>query len=270
MSKPSPFPYQSAAITGATSGLGKALSYDLAKRGVNLFLTGRDENILIQIQKELSPFAKIEILALDLSKGEKQDLFFSSLELFKPDLILHAAGFGYYGPVLAYSLHDWTQMIELHVTMSLKIAYFGGSLFIKEKKPGTILFISSAAAFQNFPYFSVYSASKAFIYRFAQSYDTEMKPYNVRILTSCPGMIHTPFRMRASKGDEDITTSWDIDLEKAKEEIIWQILKKKRLHIFDIRYRLGLFLTFFFPKRLVEALLSSSVKKRFPKNLRLL
>ena len=268
MPKPSPFPYESAVITGASSGLGKALSYLLAKKGVPLLITGRDESKLFEIQKELSSFAKIEILALDLTKSDKQDLFFSAMESFKPDLILHAAGFGYYGPLLAYSLSDWLQMTELHVNVSLKIAYLGASQMIKAKKRGTILLVSSAAALNNFPNFSVYSATKAFINRFAMSCDSEVKPYQVRILTTCPGMIHTPFRLRASMGDADPSTPWDIEVDKAAEEIIWQVVRKKRFHIFDIRYRLINFLSHLLPKKMVEAFLSKTIQKRFPKNLR--
>ena len=125
--------------------------------------------------------------------------------------------------------------------------------------------ISSAAAFQVFPYFSVYSASKAFVNQLSQSLDYELKPHGVRVLASCPGMVATQFRRRASGGFEAQPPSSSAVMTPyyAAQKIWSQIQKRKPLDIFNWKYGLMAFLSkYVLPKSWVASKIADSIESR--------
>ena len=84
-----------AVITGATSGIGKAMACQLAQDGWSLVLTGRNQTVLEQLQKNL-PTA-VEILPLDLAEEEAPYQLFDFCKKKRVDLLVNNAGFGIFG-----------------------------------------------------------------------------------------------------------------------------------------------------------------------------
>ena len=79
----------------------------------------------------------------------------------------------------------------------MTLAYYFGNYF-KEKEFGHIVNIASIAGFMPGPYMAVYYASKAFVLNFSLALREELKPYNVKVTTICPGPIDTNFWNRAN------------------------------------------------------------------------
>ncbi len=247
------YSFSLALITGATSGIGEALARLLASKGISLILTGRKSEILAHLAQELSSFVPIQTKAIDLSKSEERQTLLQLIKEQSPDLVINSAGYGFYGDVLTTPAETSLDLIEVNVKALVEITVESARVLVAHQKTGMILNLSSAAAFPVFPGFAVYSASKAFVNQFSESFDEEMQPFGIRILCACPGVVATGFRKnagayRSEKEDaiQPMTASY------AAQQIWQQIAKKKKIKIFSWRYQLMIFcVRYVLPKKWV-------------------
>ena len=102
-----------AVITGATSGIGKAMACQLAQDGWSLVLTGRNQTVLEQLQKNL-PTA-VEILPLDLAEEEAPYRLFDFCKKKRVDLLVNNAGFGIFGRFTETNLQEEMDLLAVNV-----------------------------------------------------------------------------------------------------------------------------------------------------------
>lgn len=254
---------QKALVTGASSGIGEALCRLLASKGVSLMITGRRVERLDMLAQELQPQVPVMAFTADLATLQGRQCVIDKIHEYQPDLIVNNAGFGIYGEAIGCSTHEELEIAEVNALAVLEITLEAARTMVKAGKKGTVLNVSSAAAFQVFPMLAVYSASKAFVNQLSESLDFELRHYGVRVLAACPGMVDTAFRSRASgKTDNDIKSALVMSADFAAEQLWKQILRGKQLHVFDWKTRLGTFFSKFLPKSWVARLLASTITKR--------
>jgi short-subunit dehydrogenase len=172
-----------------------------------------------------------------------------------PDLLINNAGFGLYGDVLQHPTKSTLEILEVNANAALELTLEAAKALRAQNKKGTILNVSSVAAFYPYPSFAIYAAAKACVNHFSQALDREFKPYGIRVLTACPGKIATSFQQRASQGRFLKHEPFTMSPQKAARLIWKQIEKQKPLYVFDWPYRLALSLTACLPKCLVQQLL---------------
>lgn len=250
-----------ALITGASSGLGRALAQELSQKGTSLILTGRNEERLRSLVQELPSPARY--LVLDLSTNEDQRKLLGEMEAFCPDLVINNAGFGLYGEALNHPLQDQLDMIDVNIKAVVAISLGAAQTWKSRGKKGTILNVASAAAYFSYPTFAIYAASKAFVLNFSTALDEEVSAYGIRVLTVCPGQIDTDFRRRASHDFPQKKDRWTMPVHKAVELILEQITNKDPVRIIDWRYRCSVFLSKLLPKRLLSRYLRKQLVGRF-------
>lgn len=248
-----------ALVTGATGGIGSALCRLLAKKKIPLLITGRNGSQLQLLANELSPLVSIIVVIADLETTHGQTILLEQINLYVPDLIINNAGFGLYGDAASLEIAEQVGMINVNITAPLKIALAAAKALIAANRPGVIINISSAASYFVFPSFAVYAASKAFITNFSQSIDDELSPKNIRVLTSCPGVVATGFKQRASKGKVLTSGSLSMTQEFAANEIWNQITTDKSVHIFNWKTRLGILISYLLPRKFVSSFLRSYI-----------
>lgn len=260
--------FQLALVTGATSGIGYALSHLLAEQGIPLILTGRRQEELNKLKERLSAQVPVQILAADLALPEERSKIIDCLHHQAPDLVINNAGFGSYGEALSYQTEEQKKILEVNGMAVLEITLEASRALVSKNQKGVILNVSSAAAFYVFPYFAVYAASKAFVNQFSQALDEELQPYGVHVLSACPGMVHTHFQDRAGG---QFNPSEEIEVmtpEFVAEELWRQIQDQKSLSIINWKYSLLTRLSYFLPQSWVTALLKRNIAKRLkPKPL---
>jgi short-subunit dehydrogenase len=183
-------------ITGASSGIGYHLAIQLAARKFDLVLTARNQESLEKLSTMLVDKHQVAVYVFpaDLSKKENAYKLFSDINargLIVTKLI-NNAGVGLYGKFAELPLEDELAMIDLNVS-SLVILTKLFSQQMVSRGSGTIMNVASLLSFLPFPYYSIYSATKAFVLAFSETIAAELEGTGVGITTLCPGPVDTGF-----------------------------------------------------------------------------
>lgn len=251
-----------ACITGASSGIGEALCHLLAEKGIDLIIAGRNIDKLNQLASQLK--VRTRIVSGDLSLADDRKKLIEVIYKETPDLMINNAGFGLYGDALTFETPAQMEILKLNIDAVVEMSLESARAMISKDKRGVILNVSSAAAFQILPGFTLYAASKGFVNQFSESLNEELQPYGVSVLAACPGMVATNFRKRASEGKAANELSSLVMTPSFAAEQIWQqIQKRKSIHTFNWKYRLGTFLTqYIIPKKWAIKLVRSNIQSR--------
>ncbi|MGH1396656.1 MAG: SDR family NAD(P)-dependent oxidoreductase [Trichormus sp.] len=190
-----------ALITGASSGIGEAFAKELAARQTNLVLVARSQEKLHQLAQELQKQynIQVEVIVKDLTESNATaDIFdITKNQGLTIDLLINNAGFGDYGDFAERDGERQIKMIQLNVLALVDLTHKFLPL-MRERRSGSIINVSSIAAFQPIPYLSVYAASKAFVLSFSEALWAENRDYGVRVLVVCPGPTESNFFTEAS------------------------------------------------------------------------
>ncbi|MFA6915180.1 MAG: SDR family NAD(P)-dependent oxidoreductase [Parachlamydiales bacterium] len=249
-------------ITGASSGIGAALVRLIAAQKIALILTGRNETELSHLAEEAKSLGapSVEFFAADLATKEGIHSAQESIRTHAPDLVINNAGFGLYGDVALLDLEKQQAIIDVNVSATFELSAVAVKTLLEREKEGVIMNISSMAAFPPFPGFAAYSASKQFVNHFSLCLDYEVRSKDIRVLVACPGVVHSKFRERAGGAPTTAQSPGVMTPEYAAQQIWWQIKKKKKLHIFNWRYRFLVWMTRILPNAIIAGLLHQVVQ----------
>ncbi len=182
-----------AVVTGASSGIGRDIAIELAKRGYELILVSRRAEKLKELTKELP--TRTEIVCADLSVEENCYSLYERCRDKDVEVLINNAGFGIFGDFCDIPKERETEMINLNV----KAVHILTKLFLKDFKAadkGYILNVASAAGFMpEGALLSAYYATKAYVLSLSRSINTELKMAhsNVCVSVLCPGPVKTEF-----------------------------------------------------------------------------
>lgn len=257
-----------ALVTGATSGIGRAVCELFSQKGLNLIISGRNPQKLLHLQEVLSQKVSVQTVQADLSEKVGRETLIEILHAKIPEIVINNAGFGLYGEALSYSTTEQADILEVNGKAALELTLEAARALISDNKKGVILNVSSGAAFQILPDMAIYAASKAFVNHFSQALDFEVKNYGVRILTLCPGMVATDFQTRAG-GSLDKQQFGVMTAPFVAEQIWKQIERLDPLFIIDWKYRLMTLFSSLLPKSWIAKLVKRTIEKRMsPRTLK--
>ena len=186
-------------ITGASSGIGKSLAYEFAKRGANLVLGARQYVALCEITQDLEQKYGVRAVAIhcDVSvEDECEQLIKQTLLTFKKiDVLVNNAGI---------SMRALFKDVDVKVLKELMDVNFWGTVYCTKfalpsiiKTQGTIVGVSSIAGYKRLPGRTCYSASKFAMNGFLDALRVETLKTGVNILTACPGFTASNIRNTA-------------------------------------------------------------------------
>ena len=192
-------------ITGATSGFGKAAAQRFAKAGWSLILTGRREERLKALEKELSEHVPVLTLTLDVRDSAAVTDAISNLpESFLPlTCLINNAGLALAPePAQKVDLQDWHTMIDTNITGLVNVTHAAMPLLLKTGAGASILNLGSVAGQWPYPGGHVYGASKAFVQQFSYNLRCDLLGTGVRVTDLAPGMAETEFTLVRTKGNQ--------------------------------------------------------------------
>ncbi|MEO0453218.1 MAG: SDR family oxidoreductase [Verrucomicrobiota bacterium] len=188
-------------ITGASSGIGRAIAEDLAGEGKPLILVARRKERLEELAKRY-PEVTIRSVSCDLSSAvERRGLMDRcSHEGWLIQGLVNNAGLGSQHRLLDTPEEKMDSMLDVNIQALVELTRFALPSMV-EKKSGWIVNIASTAAFQPVPFFSLYASTKAFVLHFTEALSEEYRESGVFIGVMCPGPVSTEFQEQADMGE---------------------------------------------------------------------
>ena len=248
---------QYALVTGASKGIGKCIVTELAKRGVNVLLVARSQNLLQQqclaLQTEYG--IKANYLAVDLAQPNAADKVFNWCDekKYHVQILVNNAGYGLSGLFANYTAQQHVEMIQVNITALVQLT----ALFLpllKQQGKGYILNIASSAAYQAVPYLSAYAASKSFVLSFSRGLHYELKRTNVSVTCISPGATDTDFPNRANVGEKGKKAAEKLNMspEAVAAQAVKAMYAGKKEVITGFVNKLGAALAWLAPKAIAE------------------
>ena len=185
-------------ITGAGSGIGKAIALKLAKEGAVIALTDKDEKKMMDVLSEIEKISPNSIaFKMDVTKeNEIKDTVKKVLESFETiDILVNNAGVSSMGKFTDLSEEDWDFNMDINVKGVWLVTKNIAPIFI-EKKKGKIIMVASMASKIGAPFLAHYSASKFAVLGFVQAIAKELAEYNITVNAVCPGFVKTDMQER--------------------------------------------------------------------------
>lgn len=192
-----------AIITGASSGIGKAVALAFAKAGIDVALVSRSPEKLEAVASaatEAGVEAKVYVVDLAQTNTVKEKIKAIAEDFGGVNVIVNNAGMGYTNSLENTSLSDWQQVINLNLTSVFQCIQ-GVLPSMRKQSTGTIINVASIAAHNYFPEWGAYSVSKAGIIALTKTLSVEEKDNGIRAVIISPGSVNTPI--------------WDTDTVKA-------------------------------------------------------
>lgn len=189
-----------ALVTGASTGIGRALADEFAAAGHDLIITARDaaalENVAIDLMSRHG--VTVTCIARDLAAiggGAALARDIAVLDL-KVDVLVNNAGFGAAGAFAAGDPAPQLGMVDLNIRALVELTHIYWPAMIASGRGG-VLNVGSTGAFQPGPLMAVYYASKAFVLSFTEALWEEARGTGVKVSCLCPGPTVSEFRRRA-------------------------------------------------------------------------
>jgi len=194
-------------ITGATSGIGLDCAEIFAKNGYNMIITGRRNDRLLKICKNLMSEYKVEVLALNFdvrNRNETEKVLGNLPEKWKKiDVLINNAGLAAgISLIQDGNADDWDAMIDTNVKGLLYVSKCIIPLMIARNE-GHIINVGSIAGKEAYIKGNVYCATKAAVDSLTKSMRIDLLEHNIKVTQIAPGATETEFSLVRLKGDSD-------------------------------------------------------------------
>jgi 3-oxoacyl-[acyl-carrier protein] reductase len=184
---------QTALVTGAGRGIGRAIASVLAGAGARVFLAARTTAQLKSTVRELRQNGGAAVaVPTDLSKEEDIQSLFQRIrdEAGGLDILVNNAGVGFFGPLAEFSSSDFDRVMQVNIKAVFLCCQQALRLMIPLKK-GYIINISSVVGFKGYPNQAAYTASKHAVMGLTKSLAVEAQEHGIRVSAVLPGGVDT-------------------------------------------------------------------------------
>ena len=194
---------KNALITGGGRGLGKAVAVALANEGVNVGITGRNEESLKTTVAELEKLgvkAAYSVFDVEEMAQVEQGVASIASQLGGIDILINNAGVGDFGSFEEMPVETWEKVMKVNL---FGVYYVAKATlpYLKQNKEGDIVNVASTAGLKGAPNMSAYCASKAAVISLSQSLMAELRKFNISVITLTPSTIATDMSIEGKLTD---------------------------------------------------------------------
>jgi short-subunit dehydrogenase len=233
------FPGKSVLITGASSGIGEELAWQLAQAGARLTLAARRKDRLETLARKIADAGKPcpVVAECDVTRdGDLERAVADATRAFgKLNVVFANAGFGVVAPLKKLALDDYRRQFETNVFGVLRTIY--AALPDLERGGGNFAIIGSVAGWVSTPGASPYSMSKFALRALANSITAELRPAGIKVTLISPGFVASDIRRTDNQGTlhagakDPIPPRMTVSTPKAVREILHAVARGKREQI---------------------------------------
>ncbi len=193
-----------ALITGASAGIGRALTEEFAANGHDVVLVARREQRLQSLATHVAETYNVtaHVVSTDLASQEARENLYAETTAreIDIDILVNNVGIGTQGSFLENDLDRELMQVELNVVTPTHLTHLYGRDMIARGRGG-ILNVASTAAWFPGPFMTVYYASKSYLKLFSEGLADELRSRGVTVTALCPGPVDTEFQERAENQD---------------------------------------------------------------------
>ncbi len=186
------YPFTSALVTGASSGIGEVMAELLAEAGVATVVVARRAE---RLEAMAARHPSVEVLVADLASDAGQEAVVARIA--DPDrpieLVVNNAGFGTSGSFHELDRDRLADEIEVNVAALTRLSHAALTAMLPRRR-GWLINVSSVAGFQPAPLLAVYAATKAYVTSLTESLHEEALASGVHVTALCPGLTRTEFQ----------------------------------------------------------------------------
>jgi short-subunit dehydrogenase len=182
-------------ITGASSGIGRALALEWAKGGASIVLSGRNRDALDNVANAVrAAGGEATVEAGDITDEEQRRRLIDRAlhEKGRIDVLVNNAGRGFYAKIVDIDVSEMEKLFALNVIAPLRLAQLALEALMRSQ--GSIVMLSSVAGVVAAPHLGAYAASKFALEALSIALRAELRQSGVRVHVIRPGPVATPFR----------------------------------------------------------------------------
>lgn len=183
-----------ALITGATGGLGRALSIGLAMAGVKVMATGRSEKTLKPLVKEIEEAGGVVAYSAGspIDHEDVKRVVKDTVDKFGGiDILITAAGVSKPNPITEQSLEEWEMVMDANVKGTWLFCKEVGKVMIEQGRGGKVILVSSTRGMLGMANYAAYSPSKGAVSLMAKSLGCEWGPHKINVNAIAPTVFRT-------------------------------------------------------------------------------
>ena len=228
-------PGMNVVITGASSGIGRAMAGTFTRNGHAVLAVARREERLQALCREMAEnhLAAVHYLALDItSPGAPQALFEEAVRVFgKVHVLINNAGMSPYQEFHEMAYHHLCQILSLNIKSLTELCYLFMAHMLAHGEPSHVVNVGSVGGYAPLPYFSVYTGSKHYVRAFTNLLSHEYRRTNIQVSALHPGGSLTEFPVLAGQRLKKSAMRSMLTPEQVAEKAYPAILRGKRVII---------------------------------------
>lgn len=180
---------KTALITGGGTGIGFAIAEEMADAGASVIIVGRREEKLKEAAEKIGE--KCSWYVFDVTKTEEYEDFFRKLEKKAPvDILVNNAGINIKKDYFDFTAEEFDKIMETQAKAPFMLSQTAAK-YMKERKSGCILLISSLASVLGMHEIQAYTVAKSGMKGLARSLARDLGPYGIRVNSLNPGFVYT-------------------------------------------------------------------------------
>ncbi|ATH59281.1 MULTISPECIES: SDR family oxidoreductase [Staphylococcus] len=225
-----------AIVTGASSGIGASIAEELANKGVQVLLSGRNETRLKDVADHIRSkenATHIDLLTVDVTQQNDvaRLVQYAKDKFGHVDILVNSAGQMLSSAISEGDVTAWDSMIDVNVKGTLYGINAVLPTFLQQSS-GHIINIASISGFEVTKSSTIYSATKVAVHTITQGLEKELAKTGVRVTSISPGMVDTPL-----SGDTDWGGRKKLDPQNIAEAVVYALQQPSHVNVNEITVR---------------------------------